>query len=206
MGKRPPAIAWPAIAWFAIFLAAPSAIVVFYSICERGPYGSVLFHLGALANYARAFDPVYLRVLWNSVWLATLTTVSCLLIGFPLAYVIATSPRRTRAALLMAVVMPFWTNFVVRAYALKVLFAERGPVNHLALAFGLIRAPVDLGNHAIRGLARDGDELSAVHGAAALRLAREARLHASRSRARSRCHSLAHALEHARPVDEGPGS
>ena len=63
-----------------------------------------------------------------------------------MAYVIATAPDKLRNALLTLVVIPFWTNFVVRAYAIKVLLAEWGPINHLGLALGIINAPIDLGN------------------------------------------------------------
>jgi spermidine/putrescine transport system permease protein len=143
--RFPPPIILPAIGWFLWFLVIPLSIVIAYSFCAKGPYGGVLFRL-TRANYLRAMDPVYLRVLWNSLKLAAFTTLSCLLLGYPMAYVIATSARRFRSVLLMLVVLPFWTNFVVRAYAIKVLLSAWGPVSQVALALGFVNAPLDLGN------------------------------------------------------------
>ncbi len=145
--RRPPAIVLPALGWFLGFFVVPLAIVVVYSFARKGTYGGVVYEF-SLANYLRAFDPVYLTILWNSVKLATLTALSCLLIGYPMAYVMATSSPRIRNLLLILVVIPFWTNFVVRAYALKVLFGEQGPVNQAALSMGLISEPFVFANTA----------------------------------------------------------
>ena len=103
-----------------LFLVVPIAISGLYSFARRGTYGGVLFEY-QWGNYLRAFDPLYLRVLWNSVELSVLTTVSCFLLGYPLAYWCATASLRLRPWILLGVVIPFWTNFVVRAYAIKVL-------------------------------------------------------------------------------------
>lgn len=135
----------PAAGWFLWFLLIPLTFVLVYSLAIRGPYGSILYHPN-LENYLRATDLVYLRILWNSVKLALLTTISCLAVGFPMAYTMATSSRKVRSALLVLVVIPFWTNFVVRTYALKVLLAERGPINELALYLGLLREPFVFAN------------------------------------------------------------
>jgi spermidine/putrescine transport system permease protein len=131
--------------WFLWFLLAPLGIVVVYSLITKGIYGGVVFHFTP-ENYERATDWIYLRIFWNSLKLATLTSVSCLLIGYPMAYVMATASQRIRSALLMLVVVPFWTNFVVRAYAIKILFGELGPVNRIGLALGMIHEPVIFAN------------------------------------------------------------
>src|SRR4051794_16442436 len=100
----------PAIGWFLFFLFIPLMIVVIYSVQTRGPYGGVVFRLN-VQNFVAAADWIYLRIFWSSLKLASLTTVSCLLIGYPMAYVIATSSVWLRSMLLMAVIVPFWTNF-----------------------------------------------------------------------------------------------
>ncbi len=143
--RRPPLSVIPALGWFLWFFLIPLSIVLVYSFAQKGTYGGVVFNF-SIDNYLRATDPIYLNILWNSVKLATLTSVSCLLIGFPMAYVMATSSPAVRNALLILVVIPFWTNFVVRAYALKVLFGETGPVNSAALSLGLLSEPFVFAN------------------------------------------------------------
>lgn len=113
----------PVALWFAVFLLVPLAIVGVYSFATRGPYGGVIFDF-SISNYLRALDWLYLKILLNSIGLALLTTVSCVIIAFPAAYVMATSRPRMRALLMMAIMLPFWTNFVVRVYAIKVLLGQ----------------------------------------------------------------------------------
>lgn len=119
--------------------------MVVYSVARRGPYGSVEFAL-SFESYSRAADWIYLRVFWSSFKLAIVTSVSCLLLGLPMAYTMARAPERVRTLLLMLVMLPFWTNFVVRTYALKVLLAEAGPVNSLALSLGVLSRPFVFAN------------------------------------------------------------
>ena len=83
------------------------------SFARRGTYGGIERAFTG-ENYLRVFDPIYLRVFWHSLKLAATTALSCLLIGYPMAYVMATARPRFRSALLVLVVVPFWTNFVVR--------------------------------------------------------------------------------------------
>jgi spermidine/putrescine transport system permease protein len=143
--KTPPLLVLPAMGWFLWFLLIPLGFVVVDSLATKGTYGGIVYRWTS-DSYARATDWIYLRIFWNSLRLAALTAVSCLVIGYPMAYVMATASARVRSALLVLVVIPFWTNFVVRAYAIKVLFGEIGPVNHLALALGLIHEPIVFAN------------------------------------------------------------
>ena len=145
--RRPPLLVLPAAGWFLWFLLAPLAIIFVYSFASKGVYGGVVMKF-SLSNYVRSADLIYLHIFWNSIKLATLTAASCLLIGYPMAYVMATASARMRAFLLVMVVVPFWTNFVVRAYAVKVLLGEQGPVNALLASFGLISEPVVFANTA----------------------------------------------------------
>jgi spermidine/putrescine transport system permease protein len=145
--KRPPLLALPAIGWFLWFLLIPLGIVVVDSLATKGTYGGIVYRW-TTESYVRATDWIYLKILFGSLKLATVTALSCLLIGYPMAYVMATSSARVRSAMLILVVIPFWTNFVVRAYAIKVLFGELGPVNSLAMALGLIHEPIAFANSA----------------------------------------------------------
>lgn len=145
-GRQPGWLVLPALGWFVAFLLVPLGFISVYSLATKGVYGGIVYQFGP-QNYLRAADPIYLKIVFNSLKLALFTTVSCLLLGFPLAWVIATSRGWLKGFLLAAVVIPFWTNFVVRAYAVKLLLSEHGPVSALLSALGLIVAPMDLGNN-----------------------------------------------------------
>ncbi|MEO5970535.1 MAG: ABC transporter permease [Bdellovibrionia bacterium] len=144
--KVPPLLVLPALGWFLWFLLVPLSIVVIYSLCTKGIYGGVVFRFST-DNYLRAGDWVYLRIFANSLKLASLTALCCLVIGYPMAYVMATASTRIRSFLLILVILPFWTNFVIRAYAIKVLFGDYGPLNHFLMKLGLTSEPIAFGNN-----------------------------------------------------------
>jgi spermidine/putrescine transport system permease protein len=143
--RTSPFFVLPALGWFLWFLLIPLGIVAVYSFSSRGIYGGVVPRF-SVENYLRATDWIFLRILWNSFKLATLTSLSCLIIGYPMAYVMATASVRVRSLLMILVIIPFWTNLVVRAYATKVLFSDYGPINRLAIHLGLISEPFAFGN------------------------------------------------------------
>jgi spermidine/putrescine transport system permease protein len=126
----------------------PLLIIVVYSFCTKGTYGGVVFRF-SIENYRRAANWIYLQIFFNSLKLASFTAFFCLFIGYPMAYVMATASARIRALLLILVVLPFWTNFVIRAYAIKVLFGDYGPLNRLLMNLGLIFEPMAVGNSAL---------------------------------------------------------
>ncbi len=116
-------------------------MVAVYSFLERGPYGDVIWQ-PTLANYTRALDPLYLRIYSKSLVLATSTTAVCAVLGLPLAYTIATAPKRWQPGLLGLLMVPFLTNFVVRVYAIRLILAAEGPINLGLLSLGLITEPI----------------------------------------------------------------
>jgi spermidine/putrescine transport system permease protein len=138
-------LAVPAFGWFLWFLMVPLAIVVLYSVFQRGTYGGVVY-TPTLQNFARTFDPLYMQIVWNSLVIATLTTFFSLLLGYPMAYVMATARPWTRGLLVFLLVIPFMTNFVVRAYALKVVFSQEGPINFVLMSLGWISEPLAMTN------------------------------------------------------------
>ena len=96
-------------------------------------------------NFARVFDPLYLSTFVRSVYIAVVTTLACLLLGFPLAYFIATRPRRSRNTLLLALMIPFWTNFLIRTYAwLTMLRTNTGLINVSLMSAGILKEPLPL--------------------------------------------------------------
>ncbi|MBI5139489.1 ABC transporter permease [Candidatus Nomurabacteria bacterium] len=141
VSQSSPVLAFPLMSWFCLFLVVPLGIVMVYSFLTKGMYGGIEFSF-TFENYIRATDWIYLKIFWSSLKLALITAFSCLLIGYPMAYVMATATSWLRPVFLMLVIVPFWTNFVVRAFAIKILLGDNGPVNFFMLHFGLIQEPI----------------------------------------------------------------
>jgi len=106
----------PANAYLFVFMVVPLILVGVLSFLSRGDYGQVEFRFN-LTNYTRLLDPLYARILGYSLVVGVATTVMSLVIGYPLAYYIARAPARQRSLLLFLVLLPFWTNFIIRIYA-----------------------------------------------------------------------------------------
>jgi spermidine/putrescine transport system permease protein len=119
---------FPSLFWLVVFFLIPLFIVVAMSFGERGTYGGVEWHF-TLSNFARLFDPLYLRIFWRSIWIAAVTTVFCLLLGYPLAFWIARQRPERRNILIMLLIIPFWTNFLVRTYAWILILRDHGLIN-----------------------------------------------------------------------------
>ncbi len=132
------------LVWLVGFFLLPLAYLLAVSFARRSPYGNVVWVLG-LSNYARAFDPLYLEIYWRSFWIALLTTALCALAGYPVAYTLARHvPARWRSALLMLVVIPFWTSFLIRTYAWMVILRTEGVINNALQALHLVGEPLRL--------------------------------------------------------------
>jgi spermidine/putrescine transport system permease protein len=135
----------PGALWLVLFFNLPLLIVLFISLVERGRAGGIRTPaVFTLQNYADFFDPLYLGIFWHSLRIGLVVTAICVVIGYPLAYFIAKRPPRWRDALLLLVMIPFWTNFLVRTYALKQVLGADGVINGLLLAAGVIERPLDL--------------------------------------------------------------
>lgn len=134
---------FPAGFWLFFFFLVPLGIVLVYSFAQRGVYGGIEWAF-SLENYARALDPLYVKILWRSLGMALFTTIFCLLCGYPFAYFIAFAPARLKNLLLILLIIPFWTNFLIRTYAWIVILQEEGLINSLLLSIGVIRQPLNL--------------------------------------------------------------
>lgn len=132
----------PAASVLALLVAAPLAIIVYYSLLTRGAYGGVEPPL-TWENWRRLWDPLYWRILVRTVALAGAATGVCLALGFPLAVFIARSGRRKNLYLHL-VVLPFWTSFLVRTYAWMFLLRDTGLINTALLHLGLIQTPLQM--------------------------------------------------------------
>ena len=132
----------PGSLWLVAFFAIPLLFVVAASLLQRGEFGGVAPGF-TLEHYRRFFDPLYLAVVGRTALWAGLATTGCVLLGFPVAWVIARS-RRFRNVLLFLVVIPFWTSFLVRTFAMIFLLRDGGLVNTLLLQLGIIGQPLTL--------------------------------------------------------------
>ncbi|MCF1184693.1 ABC transporter permease subunit [Marichromatium gracile] len=143
--------------WLGVFFLLPLLIVLQISVAEprlgQPPYtplwewleSGVLQIQVNLQNFMLVWeDSIYLTAFLNSLWVALVCTLLCLLIGYPMAYAIATAPQRWRIPLLMLVILPFWTSFLIRVYAWIGILKTNGLLNHLLLALGVIDTPLNI--------------------------------------------------------------
>ncbi|MCY3867541.1 MAG: ABC transporter permease [Chloroflexi bacterium] len=138
-------LALPTILWLVIFFVLPLAVVLVFSFMSRGRGGVAIMPF-TLEHYQRAFD-VFFIILQRSIGLAALTTIVCLIVGYPLAFFISTRRRRiVRQITLFLVILPFWTNFLIRTYAWRILLGEEGTINGVLLSLGLISEALPLLN------------------------------------------------------------
>lgn len=133
----------PLLVWLAAFVVAPFLVLVAYSLAHRGGLGAVEFGF-TLEHYGRAFEPVYLGILGRSVGYAAITTALCLLAGFPVAWFIARRPPVWRNRLLLLVMVPFWTSFLIRTYAWISILKTDGLLNATLLAARVTPAPLEV--------------------------------------------------------------
>lgn len=132
----------PGRLWMGLFFAAPLLIVLAYSWLTRGDYGGVELPWTG-ENYARVIEPLYLAILWRSLWMAAAATSICLLLAFPLAWFIANAGARQNLYLQL-VILPFWTSLLVRTYAWIFLLRDTGLVNTALIHLGVIHQPLAL--------------------------------------------------------------
>ncbi len=133
----------PTLLVLGIFFCIPVLLMFGVSFASRGLYGGIEWTL-TFENYQRLADPLYWTIYGRSLFLAGATTVVCLAVGFPLAYVMARSSARMQTVLLVLVMIPFWTNFLVRTYAWMFLLRTEGLLNSLFLHLGILDVPLDL--------------------------------------------------------------
>lgn len=129
------ALLGPGLTWLVVFFIAPIIMMFGYSFMQRNDYGGVEFGF-TLEHYQRFADPLYLAILGRTVVDAIICTVACLLLGFPVAYAIARGGR-FRNVLMFLVVLPFWTSFLVRTFAMIFLMRDTGLINSLLIKAGL---------------------------------------------------------------------
>lgn len=120
---------FPYFIWMVIFIVVPLILVVYLSFTnDAGVF--------TLENYRLSMEPIYLKVLLKSVWLAFLSTVICFILGYPISYILANSGYKNKTMLLFLFVVPMWMNFLLRTYAWLTLLENNGIINELLSFFG----------------------------------------------------------------------
>jgi spermidine/putrescine transport system permease protein len=158
-GRRAAAVRWallaPAVLFVTAFEVAPITIILVYSFLMPGYYGGVEWDF-TLDNYigflftrdlfdeTLVFDPAYLAIFARSALQAAFATFASLLLGFPTAYFIATRAPRWRNLLAFLITIPFWTNLLIRTYAMLLLLRDDGLINSFLLAAGIVERPVQM--------------------------------------------------------------
>lgn len=131
------------IGWLILMTFLPFLIILGMSFLERNPLGTISFHF-TLNNYLRSFQYIYIKVLFKTVGLALMATLSCLAVGFPVAYHLARSKGWMKQLGLVLLFIPFWTNFILRIYGLVSLLGNHGLINQVLLYLGVIQTPLEI--------------------------------------------------------------
>ena len=133
----------PTILWMAVFVLIPLFNVIEISFLTKDPSGGVAYQF-SLASYADLVKSDFLNIVGRSFWLSLETTVICLLIAYPFAYVIAHTPKKYRKFFVLLIMLPFWINSVIRIYGWTTMLRSEGVINTILLGLGLIAKPLEL--------------------------------------------------------------
>ena len=133
----------PVTLWLGLFFLVPLLLILAYSFGTSGVYGGITLGFNP-GNYLNVFDGLYLEIVGRTFVIAALNTLICLLLGYPLAYFIAFKGRRWRNILILMVMVPFWTSFLIRAYAWVVILNGNGIANKTLQFLGITSEPVNL--------------------------------------------------------------
>lgn len=126
-----------------VFVLAPLILILGYSFFQRGRFGGVVFTF-SFDNFARLIDPLYVNVIMTSIGMGFVVTLLALALGYPTALAIVRLPPKWRTIALVAVLLPFWTNFLVRTYAWILLLNNAGWINQALQGLGIIHDPLTM--------------------------------------------------------------
>ncbi|WP_238131820.1 spermidine/putrescine ABC transporter permease PotB [Vibrio cincinnatiensis] len=129
------------VGWLTLFVLVPNLMIIATSFLTRDESNLIDFTF-TFENYLRLMDPLYAKVMLHSFYMAIVATLLCLVIGYPFAYIVAKMPEKWRPIMLFLIIVPFWTNSLIRTYGLKVVLGTQGILNKLLLGIGVIDAPL----------------------------------------------------------------
>ncbi|MGX9755252.1 ABC transporter permease [Clostridioides difficile] len=131
--KKKSFLAYPYVVWSAIFVIIPLILVVFFSFTKDSSTGYVF----TLENYKEVIDPIYIKVFARSILLAGVATLICLIVGYPVAYIISKAHVSKRGSLILLFILPMWMNFLLRTYAWVAILGKNGLLNTFLGWFGI---------------------------------------------------------------------
>ncbi|EJL6953212.1 spermidine/putrescine ABC transporter permease PotB [Vibrio cholerae] len=129
------------VGWLVLFVLIPNLMIIGTSFLTRDEANLIKF-VFTFENYTRLLDPLYGKVMLHSFYMAIVATLICLVIGYPFAYIVAKMPEKWRPFMLFLVIVPFWTNSLIRTYGLKIVLGTQGILNQALMSLGLIDAPL----------------------------------------------------------------
>ena len=125
------------VGWLVLFVFLPNLMIIGTSFLTRDD-ASFVKMVFTLDNYTRLLDPLYFEVLLHSLNMALIATLACLVLGYPFAWFLAKLPHKVRPLLLFLLIVPFWTNSLIRIYGLKIFLSTKGYLNEFLLWLGVI--------------------------------------------------------------------
>ena len=134
MKKSSKLLAIPLIIWLAVFVVVPFVIIIYYGVTVENDAGVVSVSFENLKRFA---DPMYLKVFLRSIKIALISTMVCLLIGYPVAYILSRSESNYKGLIMLLIMMPMWMNFLLRTYSWMSLLENSGIINSILQALGL---------------------------------------------------------------------
>ncbi len=136
----------PPAFWLLLFFVVPMLIVIGYSFSSGGDSLSLLKGF-SLENYKNVFQDLYFRIFLKSFWYALVTTIITLLIAFPIAYYMSFASPRAKIIISFLIILPFWTNFLIRMYSIMILLGDTGLINTALIQSGIIDEPLRMMNN-----------------------------------------------------------
>jgi spermidine/putrescine transport system permease protein len=133
----------PVGAWLVLLIALPLIYILVVSFCSTNDMHNIVYSF-TLKNYARLFEPTILGIYSNSLIVAGLTTAICILAAYPFAYAMAKTTPFRKTLMMIFLMLPFWTNSIIRLYSWRTILGKNGYLNELLMYIGLIDAPVEI--------------------------------------------------------------
>lgn len=133
----------PVTFWMVLLIAVPLIYILIVSFCTTDEAHNIVFSF-TLDNYAKLFSPTLLTIYANSLIIALLSTVVCILVGYPFAYIMAFSTPFRKTLMMIFLMLPFWTSSLIRLYGWRTILGSEGYLNRLLQSIGLISAPIEM--------------------------------------------------------------
>ncbi len=132
-------------AWLIFFVLMPNLLVLGISFLTKDSSNLINFTF-SLDSFAKLIDPLYSQVMWNSLVMASITTLVCVIVGYPFAFFLAKLPAKIRPIMMFLLVLPFWTNSLIRIYGMRIFLGVKGVLNNILLTLGIISEPMRILN------------------------------------------------------------